>query len=87
MSEIKHGQKIVFWGTSRISVIILEEMAREGMFPTLIVTAPPRQKGRGLKIAPSEVKVWADTHNIPTLEPEEIKSENFEKLGNDWDLL
>lgn len=80
--------RIAFWGTSRISVIVLDEMAREGMLPSLIVTAPPRQKGRGLEMSPSEVKMWADAHNVPTLEPEEIKSEEFFKtLGQDWDLF
>lgn len=80
--------KIAFWGTSRISVIVLDEMARGGILPSLIVTAPPRQKGRGLEMASSEVKVWADAHNIPTIEPEEIKSEEFlETLGTDWDLF
>jgi len=80
--------KIVFWGTSRISVIVLDEMAREKMLPSLIITAPPRQKGRGLEMTSSEVKVWADAHKIPTLEPEEIKSEDFLKtLGSDWDLF
>lgn len=83
-----NSPRIAFWGTSRISVIVLDEMAREGVLPTLIVTAPPRQKGRGLEMSPSEVKVWADAHSIPTLEPEEIKSEEFLKtLGNEWDLF
>lgn len=81
-------QRIAFWGTSRISVIVLDEMAREGMLPSLIVTAPPRQKGRGLEMSQSEVKVWADAHKVPTLEPEEIKSEEFFKtLGTNWDLF
>src|SRR3989344_5146885 len=80
--------KIAFWGTSRISVIVLDEMAQNAMFPALIVTAPPRQKGRGLETTPSEVKVWADAHHIPTLEPEEIRSEDFlNKLGAEWDLF
>ena len=80
--------RIAFWGTSRISVIVLEEMAREGITPTLIVTAPPKPKGRGLVLTPSEVKVWADAHGVPTLEPLEIKSEEFRTtLGSDWDLF
>ncbi|MCK9344574.1 MAG: methionyl-tRNA formyltransferase [Candidatus Pacebacteria bacterium] len=80
--------RIAFWGTSHISVIVLDEMAREGMLPSLIVTAPPRQKGRGLEMSPSEVKVWADAHGVPALEPEEIKSEEFLKtLGANWDLF
>lgn len=80
--------KIAFWGTSRISVIVLDEMASGGILPSIIVTAPPRQKGRGLEMAPSEVKIWADAHKIPTLEPEEIKSDEFLKtLGADCDLF
>jgi hypothetical protein len=85
---IKTDLRIAFWGTSRFSIIVLEEMAREGMLPSLIVTAPAKQKGRGLELAPSEVKVWADTHHIPTLEPYEIRSEEFAKtLGSNWDLF
>lgn len=83
-----HNLRIAFWGTSRISVIVLDKMAQEGFIPLLIITAPPRQKGRGLEMTPSEVKVWADAHSIPTLEPEEIKSDEFLKtLGADWDLF
>ena len=82
MQETKSEIKIAFWGTSRISVIVLEEMARDGMLPSLVVTAPPRQKGRGLEMSPSEVKVWADAHNVPTLEPEKLDSEFVNKLSD-----
>ena len=79
---------IAFWGTSRFSIIVLEEMAREGFLPSLIITAPAKPKGRGLELTPSEVKVWADAHNIPTLEPSDIRTEEFAKsLGTDWDLF
>lgn len=88
MDERAQKNKIAFWGTSRLSVLVLEEMFRGNFTPDLIVTAPPRQKGRGLEMSPSEVKIWADAHSIPTLEPEEIKSEEFLKtLGSDWDLF
>lgn len=80
--------RIAFWGTSRISIIVLEEMAREGFLPSLIITAPAKPKGRGLELTPSEVKVWADAHNIPTLEPTDIRTEEFAKsLGANWDLF
>ncbi len=80
--------RIAFWGTSRFSIIILDELAHAGVFPTLIITAPPKPKGRHLELTPSEVKVWADTHNVPTLEPKEIKSTEFAQiLGTDWDLF
>lgn len=73
--------EIAFWGTSRISVIVLDEMANEGILPSLIITAPPRKKGRGLQTEPSEVKVWADKHNIPTLEPEKLDVEFVNQLS------
>ena len=76
-----NNTRIAFWGTSRISVIILDEMAQEGLLPSLIVTAPPREKGRGLEVTKSEVGVWADTHNIPTLEPEKLDSEFIGRLS------
>lgn len=76
-----NNTRIAFWGTSRISVIILDEMAQEGLLPSLIVTAPPREKGRGLEVTKSEVGVWADTHNIPTLEPEKLDSEFIGSLS------
>ncbi len=82
------GPRIAFWGTSRFSVIVLDEMARDGMLPALIVTTPPKPKGRHLALTPSDVKVWADAHNVPTLEPAEIKSEGFlSTLGSNWDLF
>lgn len=80
--------RIAFWGTSRFSVLVLDELATEGFAPALIITAPPKQKGRGLALTPSDTKVWADAHNIPTLEPTEIKSAEFFKiLGANWDLF
>lgn len=73
--QAMNNLRIAFWGTSRVSVIVLDEMAREGLLPALIITAPPRPKGRGLELAPSEVRVWADTHGIPTFEPTKLDPE------------
>jgi len=83
-----NNSRIGFWGTSRFSVFILEEMRIGGILPTLIITMPPKPKGRGLELAPSEVKIWADKYGVPTTEPAEIKSEEFLKiLGPKWDLF
>ena len=88
MHPQKTTLKIGFWGTSRFSVLVLDELAHKKMLPTLIVTAPPKKKGRGLEVSSSEVKKWADAHHIPALEADEIKSKEFLKsLGNDWDLF
>ena len=42
-----------------------------------IVTQPDRPKGRGHKLTPSPVKVWALDHQIPLLQPERIKTDEF----------
>jgi len=70
-----------FFGTSRFSVIILEELVQASFLPNLIITAPARPKGRKLVLTPSEVKVWADTHTIPTLEPEKLDEEFISQLS------
>jgi len=69
--------QIVFFGSSSISILVLDELTKADIYPSLIITTPPKPKKRGLALLPSEVKIWADRHNIPTLEPHEIKSEEF----------
>ncbi len=85
---VETNLRIAFWGTSSFSVYVLEALALQGIKPALIITAPPKPKGRGLELSPSDAKQWADIHHIPTLEPSEIKSEEFLRtLGRDWDLF
>ncbi|MEK7460391.1 MAG: methionyl-tRNA formyltransferase [Patescibacteria group bacterium] len=80
--------RVAFWGTSRFSVIVLDEMKSRGVLPELIVTLPAKPKGRKLELTPSDVSIWANANNIPTLEPSEIKSSEFSStLGTDWDLF
>ncbi|MBI5799005.1 MAG: methionyl-tRNA formyltransferase [Candidatus Yonathbacteria bacterium] len=74
--------RIAFWGTSRFSVITLDKMANAGLLPALIITSAPRKKGRGMEMTPSEVKVWADAHHVPTLEPEKLDSGFIRQLSN-----
>tara|TARA_A100001015_G_scaffold288665_1_gene359751 strand:- start:361 stop:1206 length:846 start_codon:yes stop_codon:yes gene_type:complete len=59
----------IFFGTPKLATLVLEELKKEGYLPSLVVTAPDKPVGRGLKLTPSPVKVWAQQHNIPTFEP------------------
>lgn len=72
---------IAFWGTSRFSVIVLDKMAKNGILPSLIITAPQRPKGRGLALTPSDVKIWADAHGILTIEPNKLDSKFCDQLS------
>ncbi len=62
-----------FFGTSEISVIVLDELKKVGLIPSLIITQPDKPKGRSLELAPSPVKIWAQQNNIEFVQPIKIK--------------
>ena len=66
------NNNFVFFGTSAFSVIVLETLEKEGFVPTCVITMPDRPKGRGLVVTPSPVKLWAQSKNIPVLQPETL---------------
>ena len=76
----------VFFGTSRFSVILLEELrTMSGIVPDLIITAPDRPVGRKQIITPPPVKDWAIENDIDTFQPETLKentNELVEELKN-----
>src|SRR3989344_2006735 len=59
-----------FFGTDDFSEDILAELKRAGFLPALIITSPDKPKGRGLKIAPPPVKLWALANKIDFIQPE-----------------
>jgi len=67
----------VFFGTSRFSVILLEELKKRGIVPELIVTAPDRPVGRAQTITPPPAKDWAIENDIATFQPEKLKDDAF----------
>lgn len=42
-----------------------------------VVTQPDKPRGRGQKLVPSPVKVWAEAHGLPVWQPKRIKEEDF----------
>ena len=66
---------MVFFGTPTFAVTVLQELEAKGILPDLIVTTPDKPQGRGLKLSPSPVKVWAQEKNIPFIQPESFKEE------------
>lgn len=65
--------RFVFFGTPRLAVIALEELRAAGLLPSLIVTAPDKPKGRGMKLAESEVALWAHERGIPVIKPATLR--------------
>lgn len=68
--------RIVFFGTPEIAVPTLQKLQQEfGL--VAVVTNPDKEQGRGKKLLPCEVKIAAQSLNIPTIEPVDLKSKEF----------
>jgi len=69
--------RIIFLGTPDFSVPTLEAIIINGFDVVAVVTAPDRPAGRGLQMRTSPVKECALKHNIPVLQPEKLRDEEF----------
>lgn len=78
--------KIAFFGTPDFAVSVLDELERGGITPSLIITNPDEPKGRKLIITPPPVKIWGLEHNVPVIQPENLKTTPPE-LNQDFDLF
>ena len=68
---------VVFMGTPDFSVPCLAKL-QENCQVLAVVTQPDRPRGRGQKMLPSPVKVFAVAHDLPVLQPEKIKTAEVE---------
>ena len=69
--------RFAYFGTPEFAAIILDELLQKGISPALIITAPDKPKGRKLLLAPSQVKLWANAHDIPVLTPLKLTAEDM----------
>ncbi len=79
-NQNKNKTRFVFFGSSELSVAALEELRANDLLPVLIITSPDAKKGRGQKLSPSPVKVWAQKHAIEVLAPEMLDDAICEAL-------
>lgn len=71
--------KIVFMGTPEFAAHFLEHlMGADYADVVAVVTQPDRPAGRGRVLTPPPVKVAALAHNLPVLQPLDLKSPEFE---------
>jgi len=69
--------RIVFMGTPDFAVASLTALLERGYHVVGVVTAPDKPAGRGQKMQQSAVKSFALTLQLPVLQPEKLKDENF----------
>ena len=65
--------RIVFAGTPEFALASLKALVAAGRAPVAVLTQPDRPAGRGKKLTPSPVKVYAGEQGIPVLQPETLR--------------
>jgi methionyl-tRNA formyltransferase len=69
--------RIVFFGTPDFAVTVLKKIYNSENQILAVVTVPDKPRGRGKKLAPSPVKVFALEKKLPVLQPENLKDGKF----------
>ena len=76
--------RIVYMGTPEFSVAPLDALIRNGYKVVGVVTAPDKPSGRGLKLSESAVKQYALQKELPLLQPEKLRDEDFLRSLAAW---
>lgn len=71
--------RIVFLGTPEFAVTILKGLLEASYTIAGVVTAPDKRAGRGQKVRKSDVKVFAEMHDLKVLQPTNLKDDTFLK--------
>ncbi|MBL7862303.1 MAG: methionyl-tRNA formyltransferase [Cyclobacteriaceae bacterium] len=69
--------RIIFMGTPEFAVPSLEILIQNQLNVVAVITAPDKPQGRGQKLVPSPVKLCALHHQLPVLQPTNLKSSQF----------
>jgi methionyl-tRNA formyltransferase len=69
--------RIIFMGTPEFAVPSLEILVQNKFNVVAVITAPDKPQGRGQKLVASPVKICAERHHIPVLQPTNLKSPAF----------
>ncbi|MCY7307362.1 MAG: methionyl-tRNA formyltransferase [Rhodoferax sp.] len=65
--------RIIFAGTPEFAAVALRRLCADGFEVALVLTQPDRPAGRGLQVQPSAVKLVAQAHGIPVLQPRSLR--------------
>jgi methionyl-tRNA formyltransferase len=69
--------RVLFWGTPEFAVPSLQALLGEGHEVVGVVTQPDRPAGRGQSVRESQVKLIAREEDIPVLQPELARGDDF----------
>lgn len=72
--------KIIFAGTPEFAAIALEAITLTEHQVVAVYTQPDRASGRGLKLTPSPVKIYAEQKDIPVFQPATLRDEREHEI-------
>lgn len=72
--------KIVFMGTPDFAVPSLQRLIDDGHDVAAVYCQPDKPQGRHFTLTPPPVKVLAQQHNIPVLQPTTLKDEQAQQI-------
>ena len=76
--------RLVFMGSDAIALPALHWLVGEGRSVVQLIavfTQPDRATGRGQKVQPNEIKLWALARGLPVLQPEKMGAAEHEQLA------
>ena len=73
----KKELRIVYMGTPEFAVAPLKKLIEAGFKVVGVVTVADKPAGRGRKLRQSPIKIYAEAHHIPILQPTNLKSQAF----------
>ena len=74
----KEDLRIVFMGTPEFAVSTLQALVEHAYNVVAVVTQPDKPVGRhGSVLQPSPVKVFAEEHGLPVLQPDKLRDADF----------
>lgn len=80
----KDNLKIVFFGTPEFAVESLDALVTNGFNVAGVVTMPDKPAGRGHRMYQSPVKEYALAHDLPLLQPVNLKDPEFQAELKAW---
>ena len=78
--------RLAFAGTPDFAAASLRAVLDSDHQVVAVLTQPDRAAGRGKKVQQRAVKVLAESHQIPVLQPENLKGEDIRQQLRDFNL-
>ncbi|MFH1505031.1 MAG: methionyl-tRNA formyltransferase [Candidatus Omnitrophota bacterium] len=71
--------KYIYFGSSYFSEAVLSSLYFKGLSPAVIVSKPDKPKGRGLKLQPTQVSLFAQSKKIRLIKPQSLRDKIVEE--------